>query len=109
MRHALGLATALLFTLLVFAGTDARAASFPCARAATCTEHVICQTPQLSRMDEQMAQLYFLLQSQVADRASLQRSQGIWLSRRDGCGCNANCLMGAYEERIQQLENALGR
>lgn len=37
----------------------AYAASFNCSCASTCTEEVLCQTPQLSDMDSEMANLFF--------------------------------------------------
>jgi len=85
------------------------AASFNCARASGCTEVVICETPQLSRLDSRMARLYSDLQdsSSLRGAARLLGSQKVWLESRNSCGCNANCLVSKYESRIRLFEDAL--
>ena len=87
----------------------ATCASFNCAAARTCTEKVICATPQLSVLDDQMASRYFALRA-LASRAGAQAllsSQRQWLADRDSCGCNANCLLGYYNSRIRLFDNIL--
>jgi uncharacterized protein len=96
---------------LATAGAPAEAASFNCARAAGCVEEVICATPQLSRLDSRMSRLYYNLQSWASRRGGhvLLNSQRAWLDNRDSCGCNANCLVGMYNSRIELFEEALER
>lgn len=96
-------------SLCLIANT-ALSASFNCNRASTCTEIVICATPQLSSLDSHMDQLYNDLQNNANNRGArrLLNSQRVWLDNRDSCGCNANCLVSMYESRIQVFSNVLG-
>lgn len=95
--------------IIIFSNV-AFSASFNCNRSATCTENVICETPQLSSLDSRMDRLYSDLQSNVNFRGArrLLNSQRAWLDNRDSCGCNANCLVGMYESRIEIFNNVLG-
>jgi uncharacterized protein len=88
----------------------ANAASFNCNRASTCTENVICDTPQLSSLDSRMNRLYNELQNMSTKRGArrLLASQRDWLDSRDTCGCNANCLVGMYNSRIDLFNGVLG-
>lgn len=99
------LAIAILLTLC----TGADAASFNCARAQGCVENVICDSPQLSDMDSEMASLYYTLQSQSSRRGAraLLSSQRQWLRSRNTCHCDANCLVGHYSDRIGQFRAVL--
>jgi len=89
----------------------AEAAAFNCAQASGCMEKVICATPQLSQLDSRMSSLYFRLQSYANRRGAnrLLSSQIAWLSERDTCGCDANCLVTMYESRITLFEEVLGQ
>lgn len=86
------------------------AISFNCDHTSTCTEEVICQTPQLSRLDSIMADRYFQLQDQSTRGAArvLLDSRWEWLDSRDSCGCNANCLVQHYKARIRMFREVLG-
>jgi len=100
------------FTIAGFAG-EAPAASFDCAKAATPTEHAICDDPQLSRLDDQTAGLYYSLISgekavKEGSVADVKASQEKFLTRRDACGANYNCLVDAYTAQIMDLKAAAG-
>ena len=81
-----------------------------CAYAAGCVEKMICDSPQLFNLDARMTRLYFHLQSLSSRHGAyeLLSSQVAWLSERDTCGCNANCLVSMYESRINALVEVLG-
>jgi uncharacterized protein len=89
--------------------SPAYAASFNCNNASTCTEEVICQTPELSQMDSEMSNLYFKLQDDSSRNGArhLLESQREWLESRDSCSCNANCLVGHYRGRIWLYRDVL--
>ncbi|WP_421726428.1 lysozyme inhibitor LprI family protein [Bauldia sp.] len=92
----------------------AHAASFDCAKAATPTEHAICDNPQLSSLDEQTAGLYFTLISggapdATASVADVKAEQAKFLTKRNACGANYNCLIGAYTDQIMYLNAASGK
>lgn len=90
---------------------DGQAASFNCAKAATPTEHAICDNPQLSKLDEQTAGLYetFISSGEPADKVSaVKAAQVKFLSTRDACGANYNCLIDAYTGQIMFLKAEAG-
>lgn len=112
MRHLLSVmnATTVAFALVSISCSYSLAASFNCNRASTCTENVICETPQLSRLDSRMDRLYDELQDVASKKGArkLLNSQRVWLDNRDSCGCNANCLVSMYESRIELFNDVLG-
>ncbi|MEJ8572178.1 hypothetical protein [Microbaculum marinum] len=92
---------------------NSRAASFDCAKAATPTEHAICEHPQLSQLDDQAAGLYYSLISggtavKNGSVAEVRSSQQQFLARRDACGADYQCLIGAYTDQIMFLKAAAG-
>lgn len=89
----------------------ANAASFDCAKAATPTEHAICDNPQLSKLDEQTAGLYYTLISSGEPEKkvnAVKRQQEQFLHHRDDCGANYNCLIDAYTDQIMYLKAESG-
>jgi uncharacterized protein len=89
------------------------AASFDCKKAATPTEHAICDNPQLSHLDNQMAGLYYTLISNgsltPAQVNTVKSEQVNWLAKRNACGANYNCLISAYTDQIMYLNATAGK
>ena len=83
--------------------TGAQAQSFNCAYAKTPTEVLICENPELGRLDEEMAAAFYSLdgRTQRAER----RRQSRFLAARDRCGYNFGCVAGVYGQRIETLYN----
>lgn len=86
---------------------EARAASFDCTKAQTPTETMICDKPELSRMDDQLGQLFRQVRSDSrlsADaRENILVDQRAWLGRANGC-TDTGCLEALYAARIDQLQ-----
>jgi uncharacterized protein len=106
-------AAAALFAGLVAAGAG-HAASFDCSKAATPTEHAICDNPQLSQLDDQTAGLYYTLISGGAPQATasveaVKKEQASFITKRNQCGANYNCLIDAYTAQIMYLNAASGK
>ncbi|MCB1405578.1 MAG: DUF1311 domain-containing protein [Rhodobacteraceae bacterium] len=82
--------------------------SFDCGRASTATEHAICRSSTLSRLDSEMAAIYTAQRRSrsEAQRAQLSREQGAWLRERNACGGNTGCLDRAMRDRIATLGGA---
>lgn len=77
-------------------GSYANAASFDCRKASTEIEKMICETPSLSAMDEQLSAAFKLLKN----RRSFQVIESEWLSTvRDECE-STQCLEEAYAEQL---------
>lgn len=102
----------LLFFLVAIVFTSAggaNAQSWSCRSPRNCTESIICASPQMQMLDEEMAGLYFYLQSHQSRLTAnfLLEDQRRWLRQRDNCGCDANCLVGAYRVRIEEFRRLL--
>ncbi len=93
---------ALLFAIFLGLGAfGATAQSFDCSKARLAAEIAVCDSPQLSRLDEEMSALYFGLPYIV--REEIKGSQRRWLRRRNACGYDALCIEDAYLRRIEVL------
>jgi uncharacterized protein len=96
---------ACVLALCTFVVTPLAAQSFNCRDAQKPDEVLICQNPQLAKLDEQMASMYFRLRNSLSGtaRSRLEADQTAWLQERYGCGRDAGCIRGMYERRIEQL------
>lgn len=81
------------------------AASFDCSRSQTYVEKTICSVPELSYLDELMANNYWAMRgANIGDGAmdDLMSTQREWLANRDQCE-NVDCLLDQYLQRIEQI------
>ena len=92
-----------LVSLVLSLGTTTagHAASFDCTKATTATEIAICGDPELSALDEEMAESWMLLDGQVSKSNQFQ-----WLIERNACRTK-KCLVSVIEERIDYLSMSL--
>lgn len=93
----------LLFVVLpLCVGINVQAASFDCAKATTKVEKLICADPELSKLDEEMADLYkkTLATSPIPD--DYQPHQNWWLQKRNRCE-DAACIQKLYSWRTTYL------
>jgi uncharacterized protein YecT (DUF1311 family) len=80
------------------------APSFDCAKASTGAERLICSNQQLSSLDVQLMQAYRKAMSRTATKDSLKASLIEWRkNQRDACS-TAECMVSAYQARIQSLD-----
>ncbi len=85
---------------------SANAASFDCAKASTWVEQTICSQPELSRLDEVMAEEYKAklatateYEDSNAFKIATRNDQRNWLKfRRNTCN-SEQCLIREYKER----------
>lgn len=82
----------------------AQGASFDCGKAGTKVEHLICNDPRLSKLDEELATNYKTAQQDKAHAKALQRGQMQWLKEVDHCK-DAECVSWSYAARIVALQN----
>lgn len=92
---------ALLAAVFFLTANDASAQSFDCGKARLDAEIAICESARLSRLDEEMASLYFGLPQYV--REDIKGAQVRWLRRRNACGYDRRCIARAYRRRIDVL------
>jgi len=94
--------------ILFLISTTLTAAGFDCQKASTDVERMICDKPQLSEADKQMADAYQQLRTVLpsSERELLKQEQREWLNNRDFELLNCikpNCEVHFYEVRIKQL------
>jgi uncharacterized protein len=79
--------------------------SFPCAKAMTKVEKLICgeYMDEVRRSDRHMAALYAMIRPK---NSNIARSQSKWLASRNACG-EHDCLRQRYEARITELQAML--
>lgn len=82
--------------------------SFDCALAGTQDEHSICQNQTLSALDRGLSYFYDqLLNSSQSDKAAHQKVQRAWVSLRQGCGNDTQCISDLYLTRLFQIQRIL--
>ena len=81
----------------------AAAASFDCKKATSKVEKLICQSPELSKLDNNLARTYKSVLVSATDKVWLKKDQMAWLKyTRNGCP-TVVCLDEAYKARIAVL------
>lgn len=87
--------------------SPAQAASFNCEHALLPAEQAICGNANLSKLDEQTAGMYFLIvgSAQGQTVAEVKAAQGKFLTTRNACGADINCLIDAYTDQMMYLKN----
>lgn len=89
---------------LLSAMAASAAPSFDCTKAQSAAEKAVCEVPDLSWSDRQLARFYKLaLGKSGTHRAELVESQRQFLSQRDACRDDTECLDKAYKTRFGEL------
>ena len=79
--------------------TTASAASFDCSKAASPTEKMICATPRLSSLDDELAATW----KAVPKTDAVREAQRQWLVSRNECDELDDCIEAEYLRRIATL------
>ncbi len=95
-------------TLLFAVPAVTSAASFNCAKATIATDLMICGDPQLSVMDDDLANLYRQAKAVAPDSAAFKKETNEEWHRRKRCG-DRDCLAIWYQHRTEQLTTLLER
>lgn len=97
----------IVFGLLALSLT-AHAASFDCAKAGTKVEKLICDNPEISKLDEELDALYKIALRDPTRADATRFSQKQWIQKwRDQDWCkDAACVNEAYVVRIKHLREA---
>lgn len=81
---------------------SAQAASFDCAKAQAKVEHLICDNPEISKLDEELAAGYKAALQERVQAEAARREQKRWVKERNACA-DAGCVRGVYETRLSAL------
>jgi uncharacterized protein len=105
----LAILLASIVSLAPHPGHAASYAPLDCAKISTAAETTVCKTYALGQDEARLATLFGVLTSLVAmgQRADLVEAQRRWISVREACGINVECLSRAYQTRINELSQAL--
>ncbi len=92
-----------LFVLLTIGllggcSNESDAASFDCNKTNTIIEKKICGNSNLSKIDEQLSDLYRFVRKQIKSPNKLKADQKIWLRKRNKCKTD-ECLIREYKSR----------
>ena len=80
-------------------------ASFHCVRARTAAERAICADIGLGGWDRSVASAFrAALDRSDGQQAEIRATQREWLTRRDACGSDVDCLRERMAERVGQLQ-----
>jgi tetratricopeptide (TPR) repeat protein len=79
--------------------------SFDCRKATTTVEKLVCNSPELSKLDVSLAEMY---KEAVSKAPSIRDDQRSWNGEKNKCS-DVECLKTAYEDRISQLVNLIVR
>lgn len=100
------LAAVSAFCCIVLAQIDTvQAASFDCAKANSKVEHIICDNPEISKLDENLTRSYKASIQDEIYAKTIREEQIRWIKHRNYCE-SSTCLKALYETRIQELADA---
>jgi len=84
--------------------SSVQAASFDCAKASTKVELMICENPELSKLDDRLAEKYEEALNDKSRAKEIRRAQKAWLKERNKCA-TTGCMQESYRERIKELSD----
>ena len=86
-----------------------RAATFDCTKARSPSEVLICNDPQLSKMDDALGALYWRAKSHVSDPVAFKKQTNAeWRIREKTC-VDRQCMIDWYQRRTAQLSAILNQ
>jgi len=96
-----------LFIIFPIFVSQSHAASFDCAKARSPVEKSICSNNELSKLDEELAEVYKSAAKDYPVQNYVKIRQREWVKENSSCSKDkmASCLKSNYEKRISQLKN----
>jgi len=100
--------------------TTTQSASFECSSISSFVETVICESSKVSKLDDEMAKLYFSQKKKLSGNEKIKfvQSQRRFIKHRNNCKNNKDsipyirevfkvesCLVSSYKERVTELIN----
>jgi uncharacterized protein len=96
-----GLVAAALLGCLGLA-VSTQGASFDCGKAQSKVEHLICDNPDISKLDDELSAAYKAILQDKTYAQDIRHEQTRWITHRNYCE-SASCLKALYQMRIQEL------
>ena len=104
IQKRLSLLSAILLGWIVL---SAQGASFDCAKAGTKVEHLICDDPEISKLDDELGVAYKTALQDEKQADYIKYVQKQWMKDRNECA-DVGCVKRAYEERLTTLSFSNG-
>jgi uncharacterized protein len=82
------------------------ATSFDCVKASTKVERLICENPELSKLDDELSAKYKKVLKEPLKLNALDITQKQWLSYRDRCESDV-CIRNYYNQRLTELDSII--
>jgi len=83
--------------------------SFDCRKAASATEKTVCTDSNLARLDRQLGTLWRSMIRAYFDEqqiAQMKLDQTHWMTVRNACAADVECIGQAYRDRLNRLAGA---
>jgi uncharacterized protein len=96
----------IVFATIALSAAGAQAASFDCRQDLTHVEQEICWDPDLSRLDDKLAEDYAKLSLDLRTHDQTTKEQRAWMRKRDACR-SISCIRKSYEGRISQVHDQI--
>jgi uncharacterized protein YecT (DUF1311 family) len=106
IKRSVWITTTLLGCLMQ--ASSAQAASFDCAKAQSKVEHLICDNPEISKLDDELSATYKVVLQDEKLAGANRQTQKLWMKERNGCS-DATCVKAAYEARLIILKSSVGK
>lgn len=100
--------TAWIVVGLLVMGCAAQAASFDCGKARSKVEHIICDNPEISKLDDDLNTAYKAAVQDKQQAEVIKQAQKQWMKKRNVCADSA-CVEQAYEMRLSTLSSSDGK
>ena len=92
----------ILLTVGILACSHSYATSFDCSKATQPSEKMVCNSPTLSALDDQMFALYSSVKTVSPNPDSLKQDQIAWIKQMRTCA-SESCMEQLYKQRISDL------
>ena len=86
--------------------SSAQAASFDCTTAQSKVEKMVCDNPELSKLDDELAQTYKTALQDKGKTEAVKKAQKLWLNGRNACG-DVACIQQSYQDRITAIASSV--
>ncbi|WP_082022432.1 lysozyme inhibitor LprI family protein [Enterobacter sp. Bisph1] len=87
--------------------------SFNCVKAASASEKAICGDRELASLDQSVARSYASMRTEAVTvgnkelEKKLQTQQKAWLTQRNSCNADVQCLKKSMNDRLETLAHSL--
>jgi len=86
-------------------GQESKVPSFSCARVTSRVNKLICSTPDLTQLDQELAMVFNNMQGQPIDRNELRVEEDEWIAALHRDCTDVGCIESRYRARLRFLQD----